>query len=223
MVLPAAIAKGGAKLTIFGQVTDRSGKAVTDFESPAEVLESKGDLFLQRTLLDVDSGSALKFGVAAGNTIVGVGDATLDGADSETSKSLSRLIVSNNVYNLSQPQNPFDPFTFGGTRVIPKVDRTFHPGDEVWLFAELRNPALAEGESPKLSMQVTIDGNGRQVVGSWQPAEASPLKGVKGHFGIGTTVDLSSLKAGDYKIKLALRDAAARQVIEREQAITVKD
>jgi hypothetical protein len=222
--LPPTLAKPGAKVVMFGELKDAKGVSVADFEDPAVVLESKGDAFLERTLFVKGDASAATFGVAIDGKVAGLGRVTMDGdTGPDPSHGVSRLIVSSDVHNLSQQQSPFEPFAFGGTKVIPKPDRTFRASDEVWLFEEVRNPALGDDKAPRLSMHVAISGNGKQIETPWQTADASPLKGVSGHYGVGTTVDVSALKPGEYKVKLALRDAAAKQSYEREQTIKIRE
>jgi hypothetical protein len=222
--LPAAILKPGAKVTMFGEITDAKGTMVADFEEPAVVLESKGDTFLERTLFVKETASVATFGVAVGGDVAGLGRITMDGdAGADPSQGVSRLIVSSDVYNLAQQQSPLEPFAFGGTKVVPKPDRTFRAADEVWLFEEVRNPALGEDKTPKLTMHVAIRGNGKQIETPWQTADASPLRGVTGHFGVGTTVDVSALKPGAYTVRLELRDTTSKQSYEREQTITIRE
>jgi hypothetical protein len=222
--LPGAIVKTGAKVVVFGEITDAKGIVVADFEEPAVVLESKGDAFLERALFVKEPASVATFGVAVGGDIAGLGRVTMDSdAGADPSLGVSRLIVSSDVHNLSQQQSPFEPFAFGGTKVVPKPDRTFRAADEVWLFEEVRNPTVGDDKTPKLTMHVAISGNGKQIETPWQTAEASPLKGVNGHFGVGTTVDVSALKPGSYTVRLELRDAMSKQSYEREQIITIRE
>ncbi len=215
--------KPGSRVTEFGEVRDAKGTTVTDFEESAVVLDSKGDSFLERTLFLDETATVATFGVAIRGEIIGLGRAALGGDPViDPAKGVSRLIVSGDIHNMAQAQNPFEPFAFGGTKVIPKPDRNFRAADEIWLFAELRKPGLDQAKGPSLSMRVVIQGNGKQIEAPWETAEASPLKGVTGHFGVGTTIDVSGLKPGQYTVKLALRDVTAKQSYEREQTITVR-
>jgi len=97
-----------------------------------------------------------------------------------TSGDVSRLIVSNNIFNLTQKQSPFEPFAFGGTKVVPKPDRVFRRTDEMWLFEEIRSPTVGVDGTPQLTMRITIESGGKTIANSTMPAEASPLKGVAG-------------------------------------------
>jgi hypothetical protein len=211
----------GTSVTLFGEVLDVAGRVVSDFELPSTVLESKGDSFLEYSLLSGD-GLVARVGVAKGSEVLGVAKNELFSGDAvPAAREISQLIVSNNVFNLSEAQKPFEPFAFGGTKVIPKPDRIFRSADEAWLFVELREQD-AKAPVPAVSIRAAVEGEGRKITGAWQPAEVLPLKGVGGHFGVGTTVDLSSLKPGDYRITLSVRDETAKQVVERVQAISIR-
>src|SRR5258708_8059007 len=105
--LPAAIVKPGAKVTVFGEITDAKGTALADFEEPAAVVESKGDAFVERTLFVKEPASAATFGIAVGGDVAGLGRVTMDSeAGGDPSQGVSRLIVSSDVHNLSQQQSP---------------------------------------------------------------------------------------------------------------------
>jgi hypothetical protein len=224
VALPSAAAvKAGTKVTAFGEVVDEKGTAITTFEEPLTVVESKGDLFVERTLFLPPGKTTGTFGVAAGAQLLALGRATVEIVGKEPSpRDLSDLLVSRDVHNLEQRQNPFEPFSFGGTKVVPKADLTFNRNDEVWLFTEFRDAELKDA-APQLSMRVTVDGNGKKTVGTWQPVEPSPLKGVPGHFGVGTTVDVATLKPGRYSVTLAVRDARTKDSYERTRTIEIKE
>jgi hypothetical protein len=72
-------------------------------------------------------------------------------------------------------------------------------------------------------MRIAIESGGKMVANSTMPAEASALKGVAGHFAIGTTVDLSALRAGQYTVHLTVVDDLAKKSYERSQSITIVD
>jgi hypothetical protein len=218
--LPAGIMREGQKVTAFGKVVDAGGRTSVDFEEGSTLVASKGDLFVERTLFPTYPTAMATFGIAVGDEIIALGRVKMDDAD--PAKGISQMLVSNNVHNLARQQSPFEPFAFGGTKVVPKPDHTFGTADEVWLFVEVRNPALGADRQPKLTMRVDIEGTGRKVTGSWLTAEAAPLKGVNGHYGVGTTLDVATLGPGAYKVRLALRDAAGNASYEREETITVK-
>jgi hypothetical protein len=135
---------------------------------------------------------------------------------------VSRLIVSRDVYILKTAQKPLDPFAFGGTKVIPKADRSFRKAEEVWIFAELRNPSLAEDGTPHIATKTTLEGP-TPLSGPPLSAIATPLKGVPGHYGLGNAIDVSKLAAGDYKLRVVITDLIAKQAYRRETTLHIRD
>ncbi|HYI10748.1 MAG TPA: hypothetical protein VEK57_16930 [Thermoanaerobaculia bacterium] len=216
---------GGAqkKVTFFGEILDENGKVLADFEERTSVVESKDDRLVERAFLLPAKPAVATLGIAVGREIIGLARVTIgdEAAAAPKTTAVSRLLVSNNVYNLDKQQKPFEPFAFGGTKVVPKPDRSFRRSDEVWLFTEIRNPSLGDGNAPRLTMHVEIDGNGKKVRIPATAAEASPLKGVPDHYGVGTTINVASLQPGQYQLKFTLVDAVTKQAYEREQTITI--
>jgi hypothetical protein len=219
--LPRDAAKVDAKVVVFGEIVDASGKTVFDFEEPATLVESKGDLYVDRAVFLPVAKARGAFGVAVNGEVLAIGRAEFDdGAITKSAPGASRLLVSNNVFNMAVQQNPFEPFAFGGTKVVPKPDRSFRPSDEVWLFAELRNPALTDARLPKVSAELEIEGGDRKMRSAMK-LDASPLKGVPDHYGVGTTINISKLTPGSYTIRFTLHDELAARDYEREETITV--
>jgi hypothetical protein len=220
--LPSGMMRSAAKVTLFGEITDSSGGVITSLEEPAVVSESKNDRFVERVLFLPATKGVAAFGIAAGGEVIAIGRAPLDADEMiATTSGVSRLIVSNNIFNLTKMQSPFEPFAFGGTRVIPKPDRTFHRTDEMWLFEEVRSPQSGADGDPHLTMHITIRNGDKTVANSTMPADASPLKGVAGHFAIGTTVDLSALRPGEYSVHLTVIDDIAKKSYEQSQVISI--
>jgi hypothetical protein len=212
----------GRKVVAFGEVTEAGGKWLLDYEEPSVVADAKGDAFVDRSFLLPGAKLTGTFGLAAGSEVLAIARVPLDVEPlTKSGSSLSRLILAKDVHPLPAAQKPLEPFAFGGTKVVPKPDRTFRASDEVWLFTELRNPALDAAQSPRITTKVELEGEGKKVRGSAQPAEALPLKGVAGHFGVGQTIDVSSLKPGQYTVRYTVTDAVAQQSWTREETLRI--
>jgi hypothetical protein len=139
-----------------------------------------------------------------------------------TTRGVSRLIVSNAVFPLAKPQLADDPFAFGGIKVLPKADRTFRKSaDELWIFFEAQNPQLDASGAPKLTAKVTLETEGKSMRGQIGTIEPMALKGVTGHFGVGTTVDVSRVPPGDYLLRVAVTDALANAQYELAEKIVL--
>ena len=220
---PAEIVlKPGRKLTAFGELL-ADGKWLLDYEEPAVVADSKGDAYVERSIV-VDGATNLTgtFGLAAGGEVLAIARVPLALETlTKTGSSLSRLILSNNVFPLPAAQKPLDPFAFGGTKVVPKPDHAFKATDELWVFSELRNPTLDGAQAPQVTTKVELEGEGKRLRGAAQPAEALPLKGVPGHFGVGQTIDVSTLKPGEYKLRYTVTDVLAKQSWTREETLRI--
>jgi len=218
----AASVKSGERITFFGLVTDENGKTIATFNEPQTVLASNGDLFLERTLTLPLRKSRGTFGLARRNDVIGLTRIEFDPEPlTATSSGISRVIVSSDVHILPAAQAPLDPFAFGGTKVVPKPGASFKRSDEVWLFTELRNPALGADGAPHVTTKVEIEGSAKSIPGTPVVAEATPLKGMRGHFGIGSTIDVTPLPPGDYNVKLTVNDTIAKQTYKRETLIHI--
>jgi hypothetical protein len=201
LALPAGV--NADRLTFFGAVGD-----ATYFEE-LPVQRSASDAFIERSLLLGPRATSGTFGLARNNEILG-----LARVDIEVPSEVSRLILSADVHNLEKPQDPLDPFAFGGTKVVPKPRASFRRSDEVWVFLEWRSAT-----APKLTTQIDVG----SVHGAPVSAEALPLKGVPGHFGVGSTIDVTGLKPGDYRLRVTVSDAATNKTVTREAALRITE
>jgi hypothetical protein len=218
----AAVVKDGERITFFGLVTDENGETIATYNEPQTVVASNGDVFIERSLLLPLRKSRGTFGLARRNDIIGVTRIDFDPEPLTTASSgISRVIVSSDVHILPAAQGPLDPFAFGGTKVVPKPGASFKKNAEVWLFTELRNPALGGDGAPHVMTKVEIEGTAKSIPGITVPAETTALKGVPGHYGIGSTIDVTSLPAGDYKVRLTVTDTVAKQIYRRETSIHI--
>jgi GWxTD domain-containing protein len=222
-------------VSFFGVVQDESGKNVAAFEEPAKVLSaSKEDFYVDKTLMIPGGKNRGYFGLAANGKPVAMvsTDMTTAGTLDKDASAVSPLILSNNIYPLTEAQSPTDPFAFGGVKVIPKADKVFHKADELWYFFELRNPGVSEpaadaaapvpvtgtaapAATPKI--QVKLDVEGVDAAGKKHKMAAPPrevdaieMKGVPGHYGVGSAIPLQTFAAGDYTFTVKVIDTVKK-------------
>ncbi|HYC62812.1 MAG TPA: GWxTD domain-containing protein [Thermoanaerobaculia bacterium] len=227
-------------LTFFGVVQDESGKNVFAFEEPATLAATKEDFFVDRSLTGIPAGKYRGyFGLAEDGKAVSMTttDLTLAGTIDKDASGVSPLLLSNNVYALSTAQKATDAHAFGGLKVVPKGDRVFRPTDELWYFIELRNPGTAEatqipaeGESvaavaPKVQIKIDVDGmvDGKKVRRPAAPreVEAIAIKGVPGHYAIGSSIPLESFKPGEYTFTAKVIDTVKKASYTVSEKFTV--
>jgi hypothetical protein len=224
IALQLALPQGASadSVAFFGRVVDDNGKTIATYNEPLIVQTSGNDKFVERSLLVPLVKSTGTFGVARGGEILAMTRVRFEPeALTPAAAGVSRLIVSNDVHLLAEAQRPRDPFAFGGTKVVPKPGATFRRSDEVWLFAELRNPSLAPDGTPHISTKLSIVPS--NISSPPTPAEATPLKGMAGHYGIGNPIDIKKLAPGDYTVRVVFTDLVSKQSFTREAAIHVRD
>ncbi|HEX6097309.1 MAG TPA: GWxTD domain-containing protein [Thermoanaerobaculia bacterium] len=204
--------------TFFGVVEDASGKSVLAFEQPATLVASKDDFFIDKSLTLPAGKHRGVFGLAQNGKVVALASTELQLAGNldKDATAISQLILSNNVFPLTEAQKADDPFSFGGVRVVPKADHTFRTSDELWYFFELRNPGLPEAAEgverlPKIQVKIDVAGtaaDGKPVKMAAPPSEvtAIEMKGVAGHYAVGNAIPLASFKPGDYTFTVKVID-----------------
>jgi hypothetical protein len=224
LALPSGLSLPNAEpLTLFGTVTDENGRPLVTYNEQIALQTSSDDLFVERSLIVPLKKSSGTFGVARRGEILAMTRIAFDPEElTLAAPGVSRLIVSRDVHLLQAAQRPLDPFAFGGTKVVPKPGASFRKTDALWIFAELRNPAVADDGTPHISTKVTLDGP-TNMSGPPTPAVATPLKGMSGHYGVGNPIDISKLKVGDYTLRVVITDLVARQSFRRETAIHIRD
>jgi len=231
--LPKSVGLTGPDVTLFGVVKDANGANILAFEQALKATETKGDWFVDHTLRLPAGKHKGTFGVAQGGKVVAVASSQMEvaGTLDKDAAAISTLILSNNIFPLTEAQQPTDPFAFGGLRVIPKADRTFRTEDELWYFVELRNPGveapvLPEGQvpvsgaaptpaMPKLQIKIdvagkTVDGKPVKMAAPPREVEAIEVRGVPGHFAVGNALPPSTFKPGEYTFTMKVIDTVKK-------------
>jgi GWxTD domain-containing protein len=221
-------------LTFFGVVEDASGKTLAAFEQPAKLNATKDDLFIDTSLTQMPAGAARAiYGLADNGKVVTMTSAQMNlaGTIDKSASASGRLILSNNVFAMKEAQAPIEPFAYGGLKVIPKADKTFHRTDDLAYFVELRNPGVVDptaGNStvvpvngdptpmPKLQVKLDLEGverDGGKKIHSALPLREMPafaVKGIPGRYGLGSDIPLQSFKPGDYTFTVKIIDTVKK-------------
>lgn len=234
--------------TFFGVVDDATGKRVTAFEEPAALMQTKGNLFVDKTL-ELPSGKyTAVFGLAkAGAPVVMVSAPLEINALPKDATGTSQLILSNDV-QMQKVQSPVKtPYAFGQLKIIPKADLTFSNKDDLNYFVEIHNPGIAAAAAPaetstaapaaqaadaghpKLQMKLEIDNSkGQPVAGSpLTEIDAAPLAGKygPGEYAIINGIPLSQLSKplapGEYTLKMKIVDTVNKQSYNLEQKFRI--
>ncbi|HYH08367.1 MAG TPA: GWxTD domain-containing protein [Thermoanaerobaculia bacterium] len=216
------------EVTFFGSVDREDGSRVLVVEEPVK-LAASGDAVYHARTLNVGPGSyTATFGLAKDGKPISVVSKpmTVRGLD-KSSPGVSPLMLSNNIYALTQAQQPTDPFAFGGLKVVPKGDLTFRQSEDLWYFFEVRNPGIDTAtNTPSYTMRLSItgtttDGKPVKMLGPVEPVQMQELKGVAGHWAVGQALPLATFKPGEYKIALKLNDTKLNQSYDLEETFRV--
>jgi GWxTD domain-containing protein len=224
LLVPKSDATAAGSYTFLGQVEDAAGKVVAVYEEAAKLVESKNDLYFDKTLTLPSGKYTGYFGlVGADGKALGVVKLpmTLTSID-KSAVGTSKLILSNNIYALPQAQKPTDPFAWGGLKVVPKADRTFLTTDELDYFVELRNPALGADGKPRFQAGIDIvDAKGNRKTSPPAEVDVLALKGSEGRYFIGSGYPLDSFAPGKYTMKMKLYDMVDKKNYSFEEKFTV--
>jgi GWxTD domain-containing protein len=226
----AGVAADGAD-TLFGAVEDASGKRVTMFEEPAKLTASRTDFFVDKTLtLEPGKYTAVVGLAKAGQPVlVTTGPIEVTGPSKEA-VGTSRLILSDNVYELGTAEPPKSPFAFGKLKIVPKGNLIFKNNDDLHYFIEVNNPGIDTATNmPKLQYKLDLTGgpDKKTISAPLQEADALPLTGAPGpgHFAIESWIPLAkvepALKPGDYTLKMKIVDMVSKQSYTVEQSFKV--
>jgi GWxTD domain-containing protein len=230
--VPAAAGLGAdAADTIFGVVEDASGKRIAVFEDPAKLTASKGDFFADKTVLVPGPGKyTAVVGLAKGGAPVVVTtvpiEATTPAADTV---GVSKLILSDNIYELATAEPVKAPFAFGKLKIVPKGNLSFANNGELGYFVEVNNPGIDTASNlPKLQYKLDLVGPDKKTISApLTDVQALPLSGSvgPGHYAIVSTIPLGEmkplLKPGDYTLKMKIVDTVTKQSYTVEQPFKI--
>jgi GWxTD domain-containing protein len=213
--------------TFFWAVDDASGKRVSAGEEPAKLVATKGDFYVDRSINVPAAGKyTVTVGVGKGGTPVVVASSALDlNPISKDASGTSKLILSDNIYELPEAAPEKAPFAFGKLKIVPKADTVFTNKDDLNYFVEINNPGIDTATNmPKLQLGIDLLSKG-QVVSRLPLSEAQvgPLSGKPGpgHYALSSGIPLSQLSkplpAGDYTLKMKIVDTVTKQSYTLEQ------
>ena len=217
--------------TIFWAVDDAGGKRIAAGEEPAKLIASRGDLYVDRSITVPAAGKyTVTMGLGKAGAPVVVAANTLDlNPIAKDASGTSRLILSDNIYELSEAALEKAPFAFGKLKIVPKADGLFTNKDELNYFVEINNPGIDTATNmPKLQMAIDLMSKG-QTVSRLPLSEApvGPLSGKPGpgHYALSASIPLGGLSkplpAGDYTLKMKIVDTVTKQSYTLEQGFKI--
>jgi GWxTD domain-containing protein len=217
--------------TFFWAVDDAGGKRVSAGEEPAKLTATHGDFYADRTISVPAAGKyTVTMGLGKAGAPVAVASNALDfNPIGKEASGTSRLILSDNIYELTEAAPEKAPFAFGKLKIVPKADGLFTNKDDLNYFVEINNPGIDVATNmPKLQMGIDLLAKG-QTVSRLPLSEANvgPLSGKPGpgHYALSDAIPLSKmskpLPAGDYTLKMKIIDTVTKQSYTLEQSFKI--
>ncbi|HEV2721439.1 MAG TPA: GWxTD domain-containing protein [Thermoanaerobaculia bacterium] len=217
--------------TFFWTVDDASGKRVTAGEEPAKLTATRGDFYADKSINVPAAGKyTVTMGLGkAGAPVVVVSNAVDFNPIGKDASGTSRLILSDNIYELAEAAPEKAPFAFGKLKIVPKADGVFSNKDDLNYFVEINNPGIDTATNlPKLQMGIDLISKG-QTVSRLPLSEAAvgSLSGKPGpgHYVLSDAIPLSKLSkplpAGDYTLKMKIVDTVTKQSYTLEQPFKI--
>jgi len=217
--------------TFFGLVEDASGKPVFAFQDSAKLTTSKGEQFVDHTVILPTGKYNAYLGLAKGDTPVVVTSKALEVNEvAKDAAGTSKLILSNNIYETEKAEPVKAPFAFGRLKIVPKANLVFTTADELTYFVELHNPGIDPATNlPKIQIKLELSG-GKLKAPIPRPLSditALPLSGAvgPGQYAIIDSIQLEAIKSaltpGDYLLKVKIVDTVSKQTYNLEQAFKI--
>lgn len=217
--------------TFFYALDDAGGRRVAAGEEPAKLTATRGDFYVDRTVNVPAAGKyTVTVGLGKAGAPVVVASSALDlNPIGKDASGTSKLILSDNIYELTEAAPEKAPFAFGKLKIVPKADAVFSNKDDLNYFVEINNPGIDVATNlPKLQMGIDLISKG-QTVSRLPLSEAmvGPLSGKPGpgHYALSDAIPLSKmskpLPAGDYTLKMKIVDTVTKQSYTLEQSFKI--
>ncbi len=202
----------GAKATLFGEIVDAGGTAVTAFEVEDQVELSSGRSVVDAALPLPAGASRAVIGIALRGQVRWLVEQPLDVQPIDAKAfALSRPVLALDVHPMTAPQKPDDPFCFGGLRVVPRGDRAFRGADQPWLFVVARTPGGTPDTVPTLTAKLTVTAAADGKVRRYPISGLTPtqLRGFDDQWGLGIPLPVGELPPGEYEATLEVSEKPA--------------
>ncbi|HEX2163167.1 MAG TPA: GWxTD domain-containing protein [Thermoanaerobaculia bacterium] len=206
---------------VVGELLDAEGasKLAFRFEQPWQ--ESRGQRYVKDTLVVPEPGEyELRAGLEGpGGEIVWAANEPVSVPAGDGGFWVSELVLSDNIFPMQEAQQMLEPWAWQGIVVVPKAGSTFPQGGLLWFYVHACDPQLGENGQPSLRANAVIDGPKRFRA----PLTATPAKAGDHCWVIASGMDLvaDTFPAGDYTVKLQVRDSLAGVTLSTDGAFTV--
>jgi GWxTD domain-containing protein len=223
-IVPVQVAVAGAAPSgpgrVVGELVGPGGEPRLAFRFEQPWQESRGQHYVKDTLVVPAAGDyELHAGLESGGAIVWTGSEAVSVPAASDAYWLSELVLSDNIFPMQEAQEMLEPWAWQGIAVVPKAGSTFPHGGLMWFYTHACNPSLGEDGQPSLRVNAVIEGPAKFRA----PMQVQPAKAGDRCWVIASGIDVApdSFPAGDYTVKLQVRDTIAGETLTTAGAFRV--
>ena len=218
-----------AKMNIFGRITAVSGKrsgifedSVTTNATAEELAEARDRKSVYQKAMALTPGTykydIVVRDVSSGNRgIVSMGF-TVPRYD-EKKLSTSTLILATKLRQTTD-RDIGGMFVIGGAKVIPNLGSTYRKGQEVGIYLQVYNAGIDQTTlRPAVDVSYILTRGGKVVL--QQPEDWTGLSDSGQRLTLARLLQTEQLEAGDYEIKIQIKDRVGNQTLEPAGKFTI--
>jgi GWxTD domain-containing protein len=218
-----------AKMNIFGRITAVSGKrsgifedSVTTNATAEELAEARDRKSVYQKAMALTPGTykydIVVRDVSSGNRgIVSMGF-TVPRYD-EKKLSTSTLILATKLRQTTD-RDIGGMFVIGGAKVIPNLGSTYRKGQEVGIYLQVYNAGIDQTTlRPAVEVSYILTRGGKVVLS--QPEDWTGLSDSGQRLTLARLLQTEQLEAGDYEIKIQIKDRVGNQTLEPAGKFTI--
>lgn len=210
----------GGPARVVGELVDDSGARVLGFRLERDWAESKGQSYVKDTLVVPPGEYELHAGLeGADGAIRWTGSEAVEVPAESDAFWLSELVLSDDIFPMSEAQEMLEPYAWQGIVVVPKGEPSFPQNSLMWFYLHACNPLLDDAGEPAFRVTVKIEGPSQtRATVPVQPAVAGDRCWVLAQ---GVDLGADRFPIGDYEIQVLVRDTEAGKTLFSEAAFSV--
>ncbi len=218
-----------ARMNIFGRVMAVSGKrsgifedSVTTSATAQELIEAKDRISVYQKAIALTPGT-YKVDVVVRD--VGTGNRGIRSIGftvpkySENKLSTSTLILASTLRSTTE-RDIGGSFVIGTAKVIPNLSGVYKKGQDVGLYLQVYNTGIDQTTlRPAVDVVYVLTKNGKEILSQAENWEGLSDSGQR--LTLARMIPTTSLAAGDYELKIKIKDRVSSQMLEPSAKFTV--